>query len=201
MLFSNVRSSVSSYAYKCVLILLYIYPHTTMSMCMYIRVYIHIYIAQALLFSNVRSAGDPDERVIHRACAVEGKHVKVGMNLWVVDESMAALACSPGRLKKTPAKKGGGVTLLGGRGGGGTLLGGGQRETGKNKENLEGGSKKEKKARKRPASAEESRTATEREEKEKEKVKEKEVEKEEEQDAAHIARGAAEKHGFVPAWY
>ena len=49
---------------------------------------------QALLFCNVRRNGEPDERVIHRACPVEGRHLKVGMNLWVVDQSMAGLACA-----------------------------------------------------------------------------------------------------------
>jgi hypothetical protein len=33
---------------------------------------------------------------MHRACAVKGNHLKVGMNLWVVDQSLAGLACGVG---------------------------------------------------------------------------------------------------------
>ncbi len=62
---------------------------------------------QALLFCNVRRNGEPDERVIHRACPVEGRHVKVGMNLWIVDQSMAGLACVPARTSAWGGKRGG----------------------------------------------------------------------------------------------
>jgi hypothetical protein len=62
---------------------------------------------QALLFCNVRRNGEPDERVIHRACPVEGRHLKVGMNLWVVDQSMAGLACA----RSSAASKKAGLAL------------------------------------------------------------------------------------------
>jgi len=39
---------------------------------------------------------------MRRACPVKGNHLKVGMNLWVVDQSLAGLACvGSKKMKKT----------------------------------------------------------------------------------------------------
>ena len=41
-------------------------------------------------------------RVMRRACPVKGSHLKVGMNLWIVDQSLAGLACvGSKKMKKT----------------------------------------------------------------------------------------------------
>ena len=45
---------------------------------------------QALLFCNVRKHGEPDHRVIHRACPVEGLHRKLGVCTFPASRSHAA---------------------------------------------------------------------------------------------------------------
>ena len=92
---------------------------------------------QALLFCNVCQCGKPDSRVIHRACAVKGNHLKVGMNLWVVDQSLAGLACvgkggAGGRRRGTP-----GAVILkekGGKSKGGSTVEEGEGSAKKKKE-------------------------------------------------------------------
>jgi len=45
----------------------------------------------ALLFSNITATGEPDKRVLHRACPVTDGYKKHGVNIWLSEHSMQEL--------------------------------------------------------------------------------------------------------------
>lgn len=50
---------------------------------------------RAVLFCNVLESGEPDVRLLHRADPVkEEGYLKFGLNIWVTDKSLQALAFS-----------------------------------------------------------------------------------------------------------
>eukprot|EP01041_Mallomonas_annulata_P009587 gene9587-19924_t len=46
----------------------------------------------AVLFCNVDKCGDPDTRLLHKACPVSESFTKYGVNIWISDGSMQDLA-------------------------------------------------------------------------------------------------------------
>ncbi|CAE8676557.1 unnamed protein product, partial [Polarella glacialis] len=65
---------------------------------------------QALLFSNVCENGQPDAAAVHCARPVYGKHIKLGLNIWVTDSNLRDLAITtPGPPALGPSQAGRGV--------------------------------------------------------------------------------------------